>query len=65
MAERKYKFAKPSGVKAEASKCPDPSVTAGAASPKDAGLTGAMMKKTRPTSPKAERRYASKGVGRL
>lgn len=64
MAERAYKFAKPSGVKAEASKCPDPSVHAAPAAPKDAGLTGTKgVKKDVPISPKALKRYAAKGVG--
>jgi hypothetical protein len=66
MAE-KYKFqkAKPSGVEAGASKCPDPSVHAAPASPQSAGLTGAKMMKETPVSPKAMKRYQSKGVGRL
>jgi hypothetical protein len=65
MAE-KYKFqkAKPSGVEAAASKCPDPSVHGGGG-PQNAGLTGAKMMKQSPVSPKAQKRYASKGVGKL
>lgn len=65
MAERKYSFAKPSGVKADASKCPDPSVHSAPSSPESGGLTGAKMKKESPVSPKAMKRYAAKGVGRL
>lgn len=66
MAEAKYKFAKPSGVKAEASKCPDPSVHSAPAKPQNAGLTGTKMKKETPVSPKAMKRYGTpKGVGRL
>ena len=63
----KYRFqkAKPSGVEAAASKCPDPSVHAAPASPGSAGLTGAKMKKETPVSPKAMKRYADKGVGRM
>lgn len=66
MAERAYKFVKPSGTVAAASKCPDPSVHSAPAAPKDAGLTGTKgVKKDVPVSPKAMKRYQAKGVGRL
>ncbi len=65
MAERKYTFMKPKGVKADAADAPKPSTSAGAASPQSGGLTGAKMMKERPISPKAAKRYSDKGVGRM
>lgn len=57
-------FMKPSGVKADASKKEAPSTKA-PGKPMDAGLTGAKLSTKQFSSPKAQRRYSDKGVGRM